>query len=209
MSDRREAFAFPVVKAADAALRDAGWLVRVILAPASLSELLQEKNLHRACSAFISRITYQPDSRFSFGSIKMAEPPTKRAKRTDSATMWERDDEPRKRQSNGTHDRRDRRDDGDRKVGRDSERKRSRSKDRRRDRSWSREKKSSGRDNGSTKELDSRRRDERRGGLNRDRDRRDRERDRDRDRDRSRETNRPRKGNIPILYISSNGRKRG
>ena len=69
----------------------------------------------------------------------MAEPPAKRAKRTDSSTMWDRNSS---RATDLQHKAREKRDDRDRHYGREEWRHRSRSKDRgekRRDRSRSRE----------------------------------------------------------------------
>ena len=115
------------------------------------------------------------------GSVQnMAEPPAKRAKRTDSSAMWERnssrpsDPDHRYSASKGTTNGRERRDEKDRYQGREDVKRRSRSRDRgekRRDRSRSRD-----RDGGRY----------RKGERNRERDRRDRERSTSRERHRSR-----------------------
>lgn len=112
----------------------------------------------------------------------MAEPPAKRAKRTDSSAMWERNssratDTDRKYSSTKeTRNGRDRRDDRDRDHRREDGRRRSRSRDRtdkRRDRSRSRE---------------------RDGGRHRNGERGGEEDRRDRERTTSRERHRPRRG---------------
>ncbi|CAL8584051.1 hypothetical protein XPA_009659 [Xanthoria parietina] len=154
-----------------------------------------------------------PRSNFSLSkerSVDMAEPPAKRAKRTDSAAMWERTSKP-----TDTRDKprdppgdtkpkegRDRRDDKARKHGREERprRSRSRSRERRRDRDGQRRK-------------DRSRSEERRGGRlangsyspPRERDgkrRRDGER-RDRDRSLSRERHRARRGKLSTLHAQS------
>lgn len=121
----------------------------------------------------------------------MAEPPAKRAKRTDSSAMWERND-PRPidashqaRATNGASGVREKRDDRDRHHGRDDRRHRSRSKDRRRNRSRSRDRpEKSRRERSYSRERGGRRhKDGERDGV---RDRKDRERSRSRDKHRSR-----------------------
>ena len=119
----------------------------------------------------------------------MTEPPAKRAKRTDSAAMWEsnasrRSDSPHhQRPTNGTNDRREGR---DRHHGRGDGRHRSRSREKRRERSRSRERVDKRRQRSYSRERDSRRhRDGERNGV------RDRK---DRDRSRSKHRHRPRRG---------------
>ena len=119
----------------------------------------------------------------------MTEPPAKRAKRTDSAAMWEsnasrRSDSPHhQRPTNGTNDRREER---DRHHGRGDGRYRSRSREKRRERSRSREGVDKRRQRSYSRERDSRR--HREGERNGVRDRRDR------DRSRSRHRHRPKRG---------------
>ncbi|KAL9041461.1 MAG: hypothetical protein Q9180_001266, partial [Flavoplaca navasiana] len=122
-------------------------------------------------------------------SSDMAEPPTKRAKRTDSAAMWERTsrptdthDKPRDPPRDNRHkDDRDRKDENGRKHGREdrTRRSRSRSRDRRRDRDGERRRDRSGsRDRKGTRPMNgsySPRR-ERDGKRRRDEGRRDRDR---------------------------------
>lgn len=118
----------------------------------------------------------------------MAEPPAKRAKRTDSSAMWDRNERPPR--DAPARDRKDKRDDRDRTNGHDDRHRRSRSRDKRRERSRSRERE---RDGG----RDRRDRDRRgeRGGRDV-RDRKGRDRTRSRSRSRSRERRGARKGEI-------------
>ena len=122
------------------------------------------------------RHLHNPSTGFS---LSMAEPPAKRAKRTDSSAMWERkssratESDHRYSVAKETSGGRDRREDRDRYHGREEGRRRSRSRDRvekRRDKSRSRE-----RDNGRY----------RNGERGSDRDRRDQERTTSRERHRS------------------------
>ena len=116
----------------------------------------------------------------------MAEPPAKRAKRTDSSTMWDRnssratDLEHKARTVNESGSTREKRDDRDRYYVREERRHRSRSKDRgekRRDRSRSRERdRERNRDGGR----------HRKGDRGDDRDKKDRKRSTSRERHRSR-----------------------
>lgn len=126
----------------------------------------------------------------------MAEPPAKRAKRTDSSAMWDRNSvrgaevEDRSRSNEGMNDRRDRRDKRDersRHHGRDDRRYRSRSRDveKRRERSHSREKEKNGNRDSTRRRSRSRDRHRTRDRSD-DRDRRDRKRSTSRDRHRSR-----------------------
>lgn len=133
----------------------------------------------------------QPNRRQPPPLIAMAEPPAKRAKRTDSSAMWERNS-PRPtdashlaRATNGTSGVREKRDDRDRHHGRDGRRHRSRSRERRRDRSRSRERPDKPhRERSYSRERGGRRyKDGDRDGA---RDRRDRERSRSRGKHRSR-----------------------
>ena len=127
----------------------------------------------------------QQQQQHSQSPSNMAEPPAKRARRTDSAAMWERNEaslSPRAPDSKGTPDF-DRRGNGDKKVGTydHNDRRRSKSRDRERydrrhDRSRSRDKSYRDRD------RDRRDRDGRESYNKRDRDRRDGERSRSRDR---------------------------
>ena len=121
--------------------------------------------------------------------LGMAEPPAKRARRTDSSAMWEKDEARPKRQSNGGGDSRGTRDDRRRHDGDDEESHRSRGEPEKRGKDYTREGRGATKDRSASPEQDSRRRRERgervRGG---DRDRRPKERSR------SRERQRPRKG---------------
>lgn len=141
-------------------------------------------------------------------SPDMAEPPTKRAKRTDSAAMWERTSRPTDTKDKPRDPPRDTRhkDDRNRKHGREdwTRRSRSRSRDRRRDRDGERRRdRSKSRDRKGTRPMNGsyspqRERDEKR--------RRDEgRRDRDRDRSVSRERHRSRRGklNTPSIAIPS------
>ena len=122
----------------------------------------------------------------------MAEPPAKRAKRTDSSTMWERNSP---RPTDSSHEARltnstttgvrEKRDDKARHHGRDERRHRSRSKERRRDRSRSRDRtEKPRRERSYSRERGARRyKDVERDGV---RDRRDRQRSRSREKHRSR-----------------------
>ena len=123
--------------------------------------------------------------------ITMTEPPAKRAKRTDSSTMWERhsprptDGSLQARATNSTSSIREKREDRERHHGRDDRRHRSRSKERRRDRSRSRDRpEKPRRERSYSRERGSRRhKDSERDGI---RDRRDRDRSRSREKHRSR-----------------------
>ena len=121
----------------------------------------------------------------------MTEPPAKRAKRTDSSAMWERnsprpiDGSLQARATNGTSSIREKREDRDRHHGRDDRRHRSRSKERRRDRSRSKDRPEKPRKERSySQERGARRhKDAEQDGI---RDRRDKERNRSREKHRSR-----------------------
>ncbi|KAL8877649.1 MAG: hypothetical protein Q9198_004371 [Flavoplaca austrocitrina] len=138
-------------------------------------------------------------------SANMAEPPTKRAKRTDSAAMWERTsrptdtkDKPRDPPRDTRHkDDRDRKDENGRKHGREDRirRSRSRSRDRRRDRDGERRRdRSRSRDRKGTRPMNGSYSPQR----ERDGKRRRDEGRRDRDRSLSRERHRSRRGPPPI-----------
>ena len=120
----------------------------------------------------------------------MAEPPAKRAKRTDSSAMWERSDTRRTTENgsshttNGTSNRGERRGDRDHRYDRDDQKYRSRSRDRRRDRTRSRDREERRRDKSYSPDRGGRRyKDKGRDGV---RDRRYDERSRSRHRRRSR-----------------------
>ena len=121
----------------------------------------------------------------------MAEPPAKRAKRTDSSAMWERNS-PRPtdaghlpRSANGASGMREKRDDRERNHGRDDRRYRSRSKERRRDRTRSRDRpEKPRRERSHSRERGGRR--HKNGERDGARDRRDKERSRSREKHRSR-----------------------
>ncbi|KAL8725767.1 MAG: hypothetical protein Q9166_007167 [cf. Caloplaca sp. 2 TL-2023] len=150
-----------------------------------------------------------PDNRFNQSrkhASKMAEPPAKRAKRTDSAAMWDRNSKPTdtrdKPQEPPAESRRkenrERKDDKDRKHGRDGRdrRSRSRSRERVRDRDHEREgrrQRSTSRDRGGGRHVngDRSRSRERDGKRRRDGERRDRDRSVSRDRHRSRRDDPP------------------
>lgn len=120
----------------------------------------------------------------------MAEPPSKRAKRTDSSIMWDRNERPPR--DAPPRDRKDKRDDRDRDRtnGHDDRRHRSRSRDKRRERSRSRERE---RDGGRDRRDKDRHGD--RGGREV-RDRKGRDRTRSRSRSRSRDRRPARKGEV-------------
>lgn len=165
------------------------------------SEISKPLSQEKASSKASSNGLLNSDQRSSLTNLatnrtyQMTEPPAKRAKRTDSSAMWERNTSRRSaspyqaRPTNGNTDIRDRnrRDDRERHHGRDDKRYRSRSRDRRRERSRSRDRVEKRRDRSYSRERDSRRhhRDgERNGGKDR----------RDREMSRSRERHRPRRG---------------
>lgn len=139
------------------------------------------------------------------GTDQMAEPPKKRAKRTDSSAMWEQnsfrstDPDHKSRAKEEVIDRKDRRDDRDRQHGRDDRRRRSRSKERvekRRDRSRSRNRE---------KERDRERDKERDKEMDREK---GRERDREKGRERGRESEREKDKNKDAVRGKSRSRER-
>ncbi len=141
----------------------------------------------RNISAFLNLLKRFKSNKNSSFPRTMAEPPAKRAKRTGSSAMWERNasqpaDSPQDRRPiNGNTESRGNR---DRNHGREDRRHRSRSRDKRRERSRSKERAGQKRERSYSKERDGRR--HRNADRNGGHDRRDKERSRSRNKHRAR-----------------------